>query len=117
MDRIVGLSLIGAGPGNIFGPGMSAGALESFALGGRVKAEGGDGRGAAGGTGSAATAGSGGKSATERASEVETKGAGGQESSGGVGAVPPGVRFDGVLCFDALAPCIFARAEDGLAEA
>lgn len=37
MDRILAMSLVGAGPGNVFGPGMSAGALESF---GRPAAQG-----------------------------------------------------------------------------
>ena len=66
MDRILALSLVGAGPGNVFGPGMSAGALESFFA--RGKAERGNGRGAAGeGAGSAAAAGGGGrKTAAER---------------------------------------------------
>nr|AWA44871.1 hypothetical protein SS53D02_000003 [Saccharum spontaneum] len=75
MDRILALSLVGAGPGNIFGPGMSAGALESFARdAGRAKAEG-NSRGAgaaAGGTRSASSAGSGGKNcAAERTGEKE----------------------------------------------
>ncbi|XP_034589031.1 uncharacterized protein [Setaria viridis] len=100
MDRILGLSLIGTGPGNVFGPGMSAGVLESFARG---KAEEGNGRGAAGGTGSAA-AWSGGKIAAERASEAETKGAGGQERRGGEAEARFYPAFDGVLCFDAVAP-------------
>uniref|UniRef100_A0A0E0DW81 Uncharacterized protein n=1 Tax=Oryza meridionalis TaxID=40149 RepID=A0A0E0DW81_9ORYZ len=30
MERIIAMSVVGAGPGNVFGPGMSAGALESF---------------------------------------------------------------------------------------
>uniref|UniRef100_A0A0D9WLF7 Uncharacterized protein n=1 Tax=Leersia perrieri TaxID=77586 RepID=A0A0D9WLF7_9ORYZ len=30
MERIIAMSVVGAGPGNVFGPGMSAGALETF---------------------------------------------------------------------------------------
>ncbi|RLN13329.1 hypothetical protein C2845_PM09G01640 [Panicum miliaceum] len=72
MDRILALSLVGAGPGNVFGPGMSAGALESFFARGK-KAERGNGRCAAGeGTGSAPGS-SGGKSAAERASDADAE--------------------------------------------
>jgi hypothetical protein len=31
MDRILLMSLVGAAPGGVFGPGMNAGALEAFA--------------------------------------------------------------------------------------
>jgi len=106
MDRILALSLVGAGPGNVFGPGMSAGALESFFA--RGKAERGNGRGAAGeGAGSAAAAGGGGrKTAAERASEAEAKVAGGQEGRG----ADSNARFhraldvQGMFLFEALAP-------------
>ncbi|KAF8662169.1 hypothetical protein HU200_056364 [Digitaria exilis] len=89
MERILGLSLVGAGPGNVLGPGMSAGVLESFARGGgraETKAAGGNSsRGAAGGTGSSAAPVSAGgkKSAAERRSEPEAEGVGGQKGRGG----------------------------------
>ena len=104
MDRILALSLVGAGPGNVFGPGMSAGALESFFA--RGKAERGNGRGAAGeGAGSAAAAGGGGrKTAAERASEAEAKVAGGQEGRGADSNARLHKALDGMLLFEAVAP-------------
>ena len=105
MDRILALSLVGAGPGNVFGPGMSAGALESFfALG--KQAEPGNGRGAAGEGARSAAGGGGRKTAAERASEAEAKVAGGQEGRG----ADSNARFhraldvQGMFLFEALAP-------------
>ncbi|RLM56336.1 hypothetical protein C2845_PM10G01660 [Panicum miliaceum] len=101
MDRILALSLVGAGPGNVFGPGMSAGALESFFA--RGKAERGNGRGAAGGTGPAA-GGGGGRSAAERTSEAEGKGVGGQERGGADANASFHRPLDGMFFFEAVAP-------------
>ncbi|TVU12804.1 hypothetical protein EJB05_46464, partial [Eragrostis curvula] len=49
MDRILLTSLVGAAPGNVFGPGMCAGAMEVFAR----DARGSNKAGGAGGTGPA----------------------------------------------------------------
>ncbi|XP_062232710.1 uncharacterized protein LOC133930034 [Phragmites australis] len=102
MDRILAMSLIGAAPGNVFGPGMSAGALESFARDGRGKAEGGS-RAPAG---SARLApGKGGEGAAERAREAGAKGGNDQQEGSGAGAK---ARFhpasDGMYCFETVAP-------------
>ncbi|OEL23152.1 hypothetical protein BAE44_0015824 [Dichanthelium oligosanthes] len=99
MDRVLGLSLVGAGPGNVFGPGMSAGALESFARGGRGKAEGGE-------AGTRSAAGSGGKTAAEGTSEAEAKakGVGGQEGHGADANARLHPALDGTFCFEAVAP-------------
>ncbi|PAN25975.1 hypothetical protein PAHAL_4G338400 [Panicum hallii] len=118
MDRILALSLVGAGPGNVFGPGMSGGALESFFA--RGKAERGNGRGAAGGTGPAAgggggrsaaertseAEGGGGKSAAEpeRTNEAEGKGVGGQERGGADANASFHRALDGMFFFEAVAP-------------
>ena len=105
MDRILALSLVGAGPGNVFGPGMSAGALESFFARGK-QAEPGNGRGAAGEGARSAAGGGGRKTAAERASEAEAKVAGGQEGRG----ADSNARFhraldvQGMFLFEAVAP-------------
>ncbi|KAJ1257813.1 hypothetical protein BS78_10G025000 [Paspalum vaginatum] len=90
MDRILAMSLVGPGPGNVFGPGMSAGALESFARGRRAsRVEPRNSRGgvaSAAGTGSPPVPGTGGagwKCAAEGTTgEGDAKGAGVQEGRG-----------------------------------
>ena len=105
MDRILALSLVGAGPGNVFGPGMSAGALESFFARGK-QAEPGNGRGAAGEGARSAAGGGGRKTAAERASEAEAKAkvVGGQELGGADSNARLHKALDGMLLFEAVAP-------------
>jgi hypothetical protein len=47
MDRILLMSLVGAAPGGVFGPGMNAGALETFARDARSSEGGGSTAGSA----------------------------------------------------------------------
>ncbi|KAL6861479.1 hypothetical protein ACP4OV_017179 [Aristida adscensionis] len=56
MERILAMSLVGAAPGNVFGPGMSAAALETFAPRGSRKAGGGGAGGRSGSAGGATPA-------------------------------------------------------------
>ncbi|KAL6606116.1 hypothetical protein ACP70R_041769 [Stipagrostis hirtigluma subsp. patula] len=94
MDRILAMSLVGAAPGNTFGPGLCAGAMEIFARGGSKPGGGGAGRG--------------GKGAAERRSDAAAAVEGGSGQREGSGAdVNP--LFDPELvrmycCFDAIAP-------------
>lgn len=105
MDRILAMSLVGAGPGNVFGPGMSAGALESFARpAGRARTE------RSGGRGGAAARGARSASAEKcgadqiRTGAVEADGAGGQEGrAAGADATRYGpAALDCGFCFDAV---------------
>ncbi|EER87787.1 hypothetical protein BDA96_10G026600 [Sorghum bicolor] len=101
MDRILAMSLVGAGPCNVFGPGMSAGALESFARdAGRAKAEGNSrgGGAAAGGTRSASAGSGGGKRAAERTGEKEAN----SGASTNATRSCPALDFDERFCFDAV---------------
>ncbi|KAL6606577.1 hypothetical protein ACP70R_042230 [Stipagrostis hirtigluma subsp. patula] len=99
MERILAMSLVGAAPGNVFGPGMSAGALESFApRGGRGSKAGGGGKRPAGGETPEG-------GAAERMGEAASKDGFGQEERGGAAA---SARFEpatgGVYWFEAVAP-------------
>lgn len=93
------MSIVGAAPGNVFGPAMSVGALESFVQGGRGKA------GGFGVSGSGARpAGKGGeeeKTAEGRSKEA-TGGAAGREGIEGDARFDP--ALGGLRCFEAIAP-------------
>ncbi|KAF8776038.1 hypothetical protein HU200_003945 [Digitaria exilis] len=109
MERILGLSLVGAGPGNVFGPGMSAGVLDSFAGGGH--AGGNSSRGAAGRTVSSAQGSGGGgkKSAGEiRSKTAVAEAVGGQEEGRVGGGDDASARLHPALyamfSFEAVAP-------------
>lgn len=105
MDRILAMSLVGAGPGNVFGPGMSAGALESFGRpAGRARTE------RSGGRGGAAARGARSASAEKcgadqiRTGAAEADGAGGQEggAAGADAARYCPAALDRGFCFDAV---------------
>uniref|UniRef100_A0A0E0L7D7 Uncharacterized protein n=1 Tax=Oryza punctata TaxID=4537 RepID=A0A0E0L7D7_ORYPU len=97
MERIIAMSVVGAGPGNVFGPGMSAGALESFV----PKRQAGATDKAAAGEGTV-------RGATRPAEEAAaaTAAASGRRAGGDGGG---GARFDpardGLLyCFETISP-------------
>uniref|UniRef100_A0A0E0PT24 Uncharacterized protein n=2 Tax=Oryza TaxID=4527 RepID=A0A0E0PT24_ORYRU len=98
MERIIAMSVVGAGPGNVFGPGMSAGALESFVP--RRQAGASDKAAAA-----ASAAGEGTRRGATRPAEQATAAAEGRRAGGDGG----GARFDpardGLLyCFETISP-------------
>ncbi|XP_006655755.1 BTB/POZ domain-containing protein 2-like [Oryza brachyantha] len=100
MERIIAMSVVGAGPGNVFGPGMSAGALESFVH----RRQPGAGNKAAS---AAAAEGTGrGKSppsSEARAAPAEAKSA--AAKGGGAGArFDPALDLDGLYCFETISP-------------
>uniref|UniRef100_A0A0D3GCE7 Uncharacterized protein n=1 Tax=Oryza barthii TaxID=65489 RepID=A0A0D3GCE7_9ORYZ len=96
MERIIAMSVVGAGPGNVFGPGMSAGALESFVP--RRQAGATDNAAA-----SAAAAEGTGRGAT-RPAEQATAAAEGRRAGGDGGARFDPAR-DGLLyCFETISP-------------
>ncbi|KAL5212709.1 hypothetical protein ABZP36_023556 [Zizania latifolia] len=95
MERIIAMSVVGAGPGNVFGPAMSAGALESFVgRQGGTKAE-------AFGEGGA---GRGGRPAEKMHAAEEAAGRRNTAAKAGNAGAWFDPALDGLYCFETISP-------------
>ncbi|KAG8094011.1 hypothetical protein GUJ93_ZPchr0012g19237 [Zizania palustris] len=111
MERIIAMSVVGAGPGNVFGPAMSAGALESFGgrqSGGGANKRPAEARGGGAGAGAGPGPGRDGRPAEERPAAGGRTSAAAAAKGSDAGALfdPPAAASDRLAlhCFEAISP-------------